>query len=62
MVWNMSRVLKFRARPLNAAAELSQLLPVLVMVGKCLKMTQLGALITCMFKFLSVGTQAGQRP
>lgn len=31
---------------------------VLVMVVKCLKMTQLTALITCMFKFLSVGKQA----
>lgn len=35
---------------------------VLVMVIKCLKMTQLTALITCMFKFLSVGTQAGELP
>lgn len=35
---------------------------VLVMVVKCLKMTQLIALITCMFKFLSVGTQAGELP
>lgn len=35
---------------------------VLVMVIKCLKMTQLTALITCMFTFLSVGTQAGELP
>lgn len=37
-------------------------LSVLVMVVKCLKTTQLRALITCMFEFLSIGTQAEQRP